>query len=216
MKSKCLCFFYPSYHLLNLPFSHLTVWTERPALYARGTTPIVLNTLRNSYLNKATKCLCIFIFAKFSYRQRNPLMKQFKTEKKALYHLENFNCRLSFQPRPCLRGSFWLLKVVRHFYLFLWLSWFLSVWKYPNALCNSIAICCIKPVKSTSKGVLPRPLTSAWGVDVYRFLDRPFFTKFTLVMKISKHHCQLVQKWSGGCVDGWGGGERDQCVSSNK
>ena len=200
---------------------HAKKWKVNVCVFFLSIVPSAEFTFFSSdSLNWAASIVCaryytIFIFAKFSYRQRNPLMKQFKTEKKALYHLENFNCRLSFQPRPCLPCSFWLLKVVRHFYLFLWLSWFLSVWKYPNALCNSIAICCIKPVKSTSKGVLPRSLTSAWGVDVYRFLDRPFFTKSTLVMKISKHHCQLVHKRSGGCVDGWGG-ERDQCVSSNK
>ena len=34
---KCLCLVYLSYHRLNCTFSHLTVWTARPALYACGT-----------------------------------------------------------------------------------------------------------------------------------------------------------------------------------
>ena len=50
----------------------------------------------NSNLNQGiTKRPDIFIFAKFSYRQRNPLMKNFKTKKKYLYHLGNFNSPLS-------------------------------------------------------------------------------------------------------------------------
>ena len=107
----------------------------------------------NSYLNQGiTKRSYTFIFAKFSHRQRNPLMKNFKTKKKYLDHLDNFNSPLPLQPSPragprvryyCLRCSFWLLVVVRHFSPFLCLSWFLSVWKYPNALVNSIAMCCI-------------------------------------------------------------------------
>ena len=40
--SKCLWLVYLSYHPLNFTFSHLTVWTARPALYACGTTPIRL------------------------------------------------------------------------------------------------------------------------------------------------------------------------------
>ena len=40
--SKCLWLVYSSYHPLNFTFSHLTVWTARPALYACGTTPIRL------------------------------------------------------------------------------------------------------------------------------------------------------------------------------
>ena len=52
----------------------------------------------NSYLNQGiTKRSYIFIFAKFSYRQRNPLMKNFKTKKKYLYHLGNFNSPLPLQ-----------------------------------------------------------------------------------------------------------------------
>ena len=51
-----------------------------------------------SYLNQGiTKRSYIFIFAKFSYRQRNPLMKNFKTKKKYLYHLGNFNSPLPLQ-----------------------------------------------------------------------------------------------------------------------
>ena len=43
--SKCLWLVYSSYHPLNFTFSHLTVWTARPALYACG----------NSYLNQAAR-----------------------------------------------------------------------------------------------------------------------------------------------------------------
>ena len=50
----------------------------------------------NSNLNQGiTKRPDIFIFAKFSYRQRNPPMKTFKTKKKYLYYLGNFNSPLS-------------------------------------------------------------------------------------------------------------------------
>ena len=45
-----------------------------------------------------TKRPYIFIFAKFSYRQINPLMKNFKTKKKYLDHLDNFNSPLPLQP----------------------------------------------------------------------------------------------------------------------
>ena len=33
-------------------------------------------------------------------------------------------------------------------------------------------------------------------------------------MKISKHHCQLVQKWSGGCVGGGGGISAFQVINN--
>ena len=61
-----------------------------------------------------------FLFSKFSYPQRNPVMKIFKTKKKSLYHLGNFNSPLPLQPPPragprvkyyCLGCSFWLLVV---------------------------------------------------------------------------------------------------------
>ena len=55
----------------------------------------------NSYLNQGiTKRSYTFIFAKFSHRQRNPLMKNFKTKKKYLDHLDNFNSPLPLQPPP--------------------------------------------------------------------------------------------------------------------
>ena len=42
--------------------------------------------LKSSY----QKCLNIFlIFSKFSYPQRKPVMKNFETKKKSLYHLSN-------------------------------------------------------------------------------------------------------------------------------
>ena len=56
----------------------------------------------------------IFVFAKFSYPQRNPVMKIFKTKKKSLYHPGNFNSPFPLQPPPsagpkvkrhCLRCS---------------------------------------------------------------------------------------------------------------
>ena len=50
-------------------------------------------------------------------------MKNIKTKKKYLYHLGNFNSPLVDKPPPwagprvkyCLRCSFWLLAVFRHF-----------------------------------------------------------------------------------------------------
>ena len=80
------------------------------------------------------KCLNIFlIFSKFSYPQRKPEMKNFKTKKKSLYHLRNFNSLLPSNLPPPPPGAFLLLVVVRHFSHFLCLSWFLSVWKYPHS-----------------------------------------------------------------------------------
>ena len=120
------------------------------------TNQIVLNTLWNSYLNQATKKVYRYLyFPKFPIPKEIPWLKNFKTKKKSLYHLGNFNSLFPLQPPPraeprvkyyCLRCSFWLLVVVRHFSPFLCLSWFLSVWKYPNALCNCISICCIRAV----------------------------------------------------------------------
>ena len=43
--------------------------------------------LQSSYL----ECQYIFIFAKFSYTQRNPVMKNFKTKNRSPYHLGNSN-----------------------------------------------------------------------------------------------------------------------------
>ena len=42
----------------------------------------------------------LLIFSKFSYSQRKPGMKNFKTKKKSLYHLSNFNSPLP--SNPCL------------------------------------------------------------------------------------------------------------------
>ena len=135
-------------------------------LYTCGTTPIRLFWIPFEIPTQIK--LPKFLFSKFSYPQRNPVMKIFKTKKKSLYHLGNFNSPLPLQPPPwagprvryyCLRCSFWLLVEVRHFSPFLCLSRFLSVWKYPNALCNCIAICCIYKASvehMSSKGVLPR------------------------------------------------------------
>ena len=118
-------------------------------LYTCGTTPIRLFWIPFEIPTQIK--LPKFLFSKFYYPQRNPVMKIFKTKKKSLYHLGNFNSPLPLQTPPGAGPrvrycSFWLLVVVRHFSPFLCLSWFLSVWKYPNALCNCIAICCIRPV----------------------------------------------------------------------
>ena len=59
------------------------------------------------------KCLYIFVFANFSYLQRNPVMKIFKTKTKSL-HLGTLNSPFHLQPPPsagprvkryCLRCS---------------------------------------------------------------------------------------------------------------
>ena len=56
------------------------------------------------------KCLNIFlIFSKFSYPQRKPVMKNFKTKKKSLYHLSNFNSRKTVLIACFLRGHLNLL-----------------------------------------------------------------------------------------------------------
>ena len=79
-------------------------------------------------------------------------MKNIKTKKKYLYHLGNFNSPLLDKPPPwagprvkyCLRCSFWLLAVFRHFSLplFVLVSLSLEI-SIPKVLCNSIAICCL-------------------------------------------------------------------------
>ena len=135
MESKCLWLVYSSYHLLNFTFSHLTVWTARPTLRAvlQKTDCLQLMETANKcccccccccccfeyplkFLLKSSyqKCLYKFLFAKFSYPQRNPVMTILKTKKKSLYHLGNFNSPLPLQPPPsagpkvkryCLRCS---------------------------------------------------------------------------------------------------------------
>ena len=96
-KSKCLWLAYLSYHPLNFTFSHLTVWTAR----GQHRTRAVLHQsncfeyplkflLKSSY----QQCLLIFMFSKVSYPQRNPVMKNFKTKRKSVYHLGNFNSPL--------------------------------------------------------------------------------------------------------------------------
>ena len=92
----------------------------------------------------------------------------------------------------CLRCSFWLLVVVRYFSPFFCLSWFLSVWKYPNALCNCIAICCIKPVYAQVRASY-HGLNQRFRRRYLQIFGPSCFTKFTLVLKINEHHCQLVQ-----------------------
>ena len=79
---------YSSYHLLNLSFSHLTVWTAR--VRARYYTNQIQSDcfayplkflLKSSY----QKCLNVFLtFSKCSYPQRKPVMTNFKTKKKSL------------------------------------------------------------------------------------------------------------------------------------
>ena len=74
IESNCLWFVYQSYHLPNLSFSSDSPNCTASIVRARYST--------NSYLNKGiTKRSYIFIFAKISYRQRNSLVKNFKTKK---------------------------------------------------------------------------------------------------------------------------------------
>ena len=129
----------------------------RPALYVCGTTPIRLFWIPfeiPTYIKPPKVSIDIYIFQIFLSPKKSRDGK-FQTKKKSLDHLSNFNFPLPLQPPPragprvryyCLRCSFWLLVVVQHFSLFLCLSWFLSVWKYPEALCSFIAICCIRTV----------------------------------------------------------------------
>ena len=110
------------------------------------TNQIVLNTLWNSYLHQATKNFYRYLyFPNFPIPKEIPWWKISKQNRNPFYHLGNLNSPLPLQPPPragprvryyCLRCSFWLLVEDRHFSPFLCLSWFLSVWKYPNALCN--------------------------------------------------------------------------------
>ena len=100
----------------------------------------------NSYLNQGiTKRPYILIFAKFSNRQRIPQRKNFKTKRNSFIISVTLTLPPSLPrppPTPALSRAqsqilFALLfsvvgVVVSHFSPFLCLSWFLSVWKYPN------------------------------------------------------------------------------------
>ena len=115
------------------------------------TNQIVLNTLWNSYLNQATKNVYRYLyFPKFPIPKEIPWWKISKQKRNPF--IISVTSILPSPSKPpkiryyCLRCSFWLLVVVRHFSPFLCLSGFLSVWKYPNALCNYIAMCCIRPL----------------------------------------------------------------------
>ena len=89
-----------------------------------------------------------------------------------LSHLFNFPLPSNPLPPPptragprvklyCLRCSFLLLVVVRHFPHFLCLSLFLPVWKYPNALCNSIC-----NMKAIQRAKMERSVGGWVGVSV--------------------------------------------------
>ena len=105
--------------------------------------------VRVRVLKSSYQQIDIYIFQIFLSPKKSRDGK-FQTKKKSLDHLSNFNSPPPLHPPPragprvryyCLRCSFWLLVVVRNLISpFLCLSWFLSVWKYPNALCNCIAI----------------------------------------------------------------------------
>ena len=123
------------------------------------------------------KCLNIFlIFSKFSYPQKKPVMKNFKTKKKSLYHLPSKPPPpppLRAGPRVklyCLRCPFLLLVAVRHFSHFLCLSWFQSVWKYPHsAILLQYAVYSQYIAKYGSPTTV---LTYAYSINIYRFLNR--------------------------------------------
>ena len=122
----CCCFIHRTICWINL-FSSDSLNCAASIVRARySTSQIVLNFPWESYLNQGSKkrlYIYFYIFSKFSYCQRNPLMKNIKTKKKYLYHLCNFNSPLLDKPPPwagprvkyCLRCSFWLLAVFRHF-----------------------------------------------------------------------------------------------------
>ena len=120
------------------------------------TNQIVLNTLWNSYLNQATKNVYRYLyFPKFPIPKEIPRWKSSKQKRNPF--IISVTSTLPSQSNPRLGpglGSNIIVCVVLfgswsefwHFSPFLCLSWFLSVWKDPNALCNCIAICCIRPV----------------------------------------------------------------------
>ena len=125
------------------------------------TNQIVLNTLWNSYLNQATKNVYRYLyFPKFPIPKEIPWWKISKQKRNPFIISVTSTLPSPLEPphwagprvkHYCLRCSFWLLVVVRHFSPFLCLSWCLSVWKYPNVLCNCIAICCISKCKAHDK-----------------------------------------------------------------
>ena len=118
------------------------------------TNQIVLNTLWNSYLNQATKNVYSYLYCpKFPIPKEIPWWKISKQKRNPFIISVTSTLPSQLQPPPwagprvkhyCLRCSFWLLVVVRHFSPFLCLSWFLSVWKYPNAVCKMLYKASIK------------------------------------------------------------------------
>ena len=123
------------WHVLNLSFSHLTLWTMWPALYASAARyytnqiqsdcfEFPLKFLLKSELPKMSKNIS-YIFQIFLSPppKKKTVMKTFKTEKKSLYHPSNFNSPLPSAPalgralgqNHCLRCSFLLWVAVRHF-----------------------------------------------------------------------------------------------------
>ena len=122
MKSKCLCLVYLWYCLLNFTFSHLTVWTVRPALYACGTTPIRLFWIPlEATKNQATKNVYRHLyFPKFPIPKEIPWWKNSKQKRNLFIISETSTFPSPLQPPPwagprvkhyCLHCSFWLLVV---------------------------------------------------------------------------------------------------------
>ena len=109
--SVCCCFTHRTICWINL-FSSNSLNCAASIVRARySTSQIVLNFTWESYLNQGSK-KNVYIYlhiCQISYCQRNPLMKNIKTKKKYLYHLGNQ------EPKYCLRCSFWLFAVFRHF-----------------------------------------------------------------------------------------------------
>ena len=142
-------------HVLNLSFSHLTLWTVWPALYARAAR-YYTNQIQSDCFEFPLKFLLKYISYIFQIflsppPQKKTVMKTFKTEKKSVYHPSNFNSPLPSDPRlgPGLGSKslfalfFFIVGSSSTLPHFLCLSCFPSLWKYSGALCNSITICCI-------------------------------------------------------------------------
>ena len=122
----CCCFIHRTIGWINLFSSNsLNCGTASIVRGRYSTSQIVLNFPWESYLNQGSKkrlYIYLHICQIFQLPKKSP-NKNIKTRKKYLYHLGNFNSPLVDKPLPwdrprvkyCLRCSFWLLAVFRHF-----------------------------------------------------------------------------------------------------
>ena len=143
-KSKCLWLVYSSYHPLNFTFSHLTVWTARPALYSCGTTPIRLFWIPFEIPTKSSyqKVYRYLDFPKFPIPKEIPWWKSSKQERNAF--IISVTSTLPSQSNPRLGpglGSNIIVCVVLFLSYFEKIADMSVVWAYVSLwLCNLVSL----------------------------------------------------------------------------